>query len=66
VQRQFVMTGFCGGFTTFSIFSLETILLLEAGDLRTAGASVGASLVLWFAAVATGSALGTRFNRLRR
>jgi len=66
VQRQFVMTGFCGGFTTFSIFSLDTVLLVEAGDIRTAAAFVGASLALWFAAVWAGFGFATRFNRLRR
>src|ERR1019366_5378857 len=31
-QRQFVMIGICGGYTTFSAFSLETLRLLEYGN----------------------------------
>jgi CrcB protein len=66
VQRQFVMTGICGGYTTFSIFSLETIRLIEAGQLQIAGINVGISLVGWLLAVWCGLALATWISRLRR
>jgi fluoride exporter len=65
-QRQFVMAGICGGYTTFSIFSFETIRLMEVGDLSMAGANVMVSLVGWFAAVWVGFAVAIRINRLRR
>jgi CrcB protein len=65
-QRQFVMTGLCGGYTTFSIFSLETVRLIEAGRHALAGVNVTASVVLWLGSVWAGWAVATRINRLRR
>ncbi|OQM73929.1 CrcB family protein [Manganibacter manganicus] len=63
-QRQFVMTGICGGFTTFSVFSLEAFRFLNAGDLALSGLYVGVSIAAWLLSVWLGHALGSRFNRL--
>ena len=52
--RLLVMTGLCGGFTTFSAFSLQTLDLLRAGDWTAAAANVLLSVVLCLAAVAAG------------
>ncbi len=65
-QRQFVMTGFCGGYTTFSIFSFETVRLIEAGRHVLAGVNVAVSVVVWLGCVWAGWALATRINRLTR
>lgn len=52
--RQFVMTGICGGYTTFSMFSLETFRMLHAGALLQAALYVGVSLVTWLVAAWAG------------
>jgi len=64
-QRQFVMTGFCGGYTTFSTFSLETFRLLQSGDGRTALVNIVASVVAWLLAVWLGHILAGRINRMK-
>jgi len=64
-QRQFVMTGFCGGYTTFSAFSLESVRLLRTGEARTALLYIGISVVTWLVAVWLGHTLAARLNRLK-
>lgn len=50
-MRLFVMPGLCGGFTTFSTFSLETLLLAREGYWGRAGVNVAFSVVLCLAGV---------------
>ncbi|MCC5809841.1 MAG: fluoride efflux transporter CrcB [Ectothiorhodospiraceae bacterium] len=58
--RQFLMAGICGGFTTFSLFSLETALLLQAGHFPMAAIYVLGTLVGGVAAAAAGWSLANR------
>ncbi|HEY5624212.1 MAG TPA: fluoride efflux transporter CrcB [Gammaproteobacteria bacterium] len=49
--RVFLMIGICGGYTTFSSFSLQTLNLLRDGHWLWAGANVLGSVLLCVAAV---------------
>ena len=61
-QRQFVMTGICGGYTTFSAFSLQTLALAQEGQWLRAGAYIVASVVLCLVAVWGGYAIAHAVN----
>jgi CrcB protein len=60
--RAFVMIGLCGGFTTFSSFSLQTLVLLQSGDTLRAGLYIVASVALCLAGAFLGWWLATRFT----
>ena len=56
--QQFVMVGICGGYTTFSSFSLQTLTLIHGSQWLAAGANIVLSVVLCLAAVWIGHAAG--------
>ncbi|SEL64658.1 fluoride efflux transporter CrcB [Halomonas daqiaonensis] len=58
--QPFLVSGFCGGFTTFSLFGLETLQLWQAGRPGLALGYVLASVPLWLAGAWLGHRLGTR------
>jgi CrcB protein len=61
-MRLFVMVGLCGGFTTFSAFSLQTLDLIRGNHLLHAIANVVLSVTLCIVAVACGHAVAARLN----
>lgn len=63
--RLALMAGFCGGFTTFSSFSIQTLNLLNDGEFLYAGANIAISVLLCLAAVWAGSILAASINALR-
>jgi CrcB protein len=63
--RLFMMTGICGGYTTFSTFSLETANLMRDGEWGAALANVGCSVILCLVAIWVGHAGALALDRLR-
>lgn len=60
--RLFLTTGILGGFTTFSAFSLDSVLIWERGQAGLAAAYVVASVVLSVAGLLAGLALVRTFT----
>lgn len=63
--RQFVLVGICGGYTTFSSFSLQTMTLAQDGEYFRAVLNVVASVVLCLVSVWLGNASAASINALR-
>jgi protein CrcB len=60
--RPFVMIGICGGFTTFSSFSLQTLELAREGRAGQALGNILLSMVLCLASVTAGHSAGAALN----
>ena len=63
--RIFVMVGLCGGYTTFSAFSLQTLNLMRDGEWLWAGANVLLSVLLCLIAVWAGHVAAVALNQLK-
>ena len=63
--RQFFMTGICGGYTTFSSFSLQTLTLAREGEWFRAGAYITSSVVVCLVAVWLGHLAASALNQLK-
>ena len=62
---QLLITGVCGGYTTFSSFSLQTLNLIRDGEWFYAGGNILLSVILCMIAVWLGYLLGSTFNAIK-
>ena len=63
--RQFVMIGICGGYTTFSSFSLQTLNLMNDREWFYAGANILLSVALCLIGVWAGYMLASTLNTMK-
>lgn len=63
--RQFVIVGLCGGYTTFSSLSLQTLTLAQDGEIARAGLNIAASVVLCLLAVWVGYVAASALNAVK-
>jgi CrcB protein len=63
--RIFIMVGLCGGYTTFSSFSIQTLNLLNDGEWLRAGSNVVGTVILCLLAVWAGHVLAVGLNSMR-
>ncbi len=63
--RQFVMVGLCGGYTTFSAFSQQTLELIQDGRWAAAGGNIGLSFFLCLFGVWLGHIAALALNQMK-
>jgi CrcB protein len=62
--RMFVTVGLCGGYTTFSAFSLQSMVLMQEGEWLQAGGYIAASVIVCLLAVWLGHLLAQQLSVL--
>jgi CrcB protein len=63
--RQFLLIGVCGGYTTFSSFSLQTLNLVRGGETAAALGNIAVSVFACLVGVWIGATIGQGLNHIR-